>query len=79
MNDAGEACLSDIGISKIPFPMDFTQPYGTRSARWMAPELIAPNEESEDESPVTCRTDVYSYSMTVLEVCHTHLSRRPQC
>jgi hypothetical protein len=69
VNDVGEACLSDIGVSKMPFPLDWTQPFGTRSARWMAPELIAPSDESEDDYPVTCQTDVYSFSMTVMEVC----------
>lgn len=69
VNDAGEACLSDIGISKIPFPLDWTQPFGTRSARWMAPELIAPNDDGADDYPVTRQTDVYSFSMTVIEVC----------
>lgn len=69
MNDVGEACLSDIGVSKMPFPLDWTQPFGTRSARWMAPELIAPSDESEDDYPVTCQTDVYSFSMTAIEVC----------
>jgi serine/threonine protein kinase len=78
VNDIGEACLSDIGVSKMPFPLDWTQPFGTRSARWMAPELIAPNDEGEDDYPVTCQTDVYSFSMTVIEIltCRLPFSHR---
>jgi serine/threonine protein kinase len=70
VNDAGEACLSDIGAGKMSFPSDWT--FGTSSIRWMAPELMISHESNEDDH-VTCQTDVYSFSMTVIEVCPTRI------
>jgi len=68
IDESGNACLSDVSIARVSFPLDWTQAHGTGSARWMAPELIDPKEESEDEYPVTLRTDIYSFGMTILEV-----------
>lgn len=73
VNDAGEACLSDIGVAKIPFPLDWIHWHslGPKSVRWMVQELIVPNADCEEDYPVTCQTDVYSFSMTVIEACPT--------
>jgi serine/threonine protein kinase len=65
----GNARLTDLSIAKVTFPSDWTQAHGFRGARWMAPELINPQDDSEtEESPVTRQTDIYSFAMTILEV-----------
>ena len=44
----------------------------------MAPELIDPNDDEDDDYPVTCQTDVYSFGMTVLEVRLSFRRRLPE-
>jgi len=73
VDDAGNACLSDVSIARVAFPSDWTHAHGTGSARWLAPELIDLKDEDGDEYPVTCLSDVYSFGMTVLEI----ISGRP--
>jgi hypothetical protein len=70
VNAAGEACLTDIGTSIIPYPPDWTMA-NREGARWMAPEVMDPGTECEPDSDVyavTCESDVYSFAMTALEV-----------
>lgn len=68
VNDAGEACLCDIGVSNISFPQEWNQAHGTGSARWTAPELMNPKEDDDATCPATTQSDVYSLGMTILEV-----------
>jgi hypothetical protein len=70
VNDAGEACLTDIGTSIIPYPHDWTMA-DRESARWMAPEVMDPGPDTgadTGEYAVTPKSDVYSFAMTTLEV-----------
>jgi len=67
IDETGNACLSDVSIARVSFPLEWTQAHGTGSARWMAPELIDP-QEGADEYPVTLHTDIYSFGMTILEI-----------
>ena len=73
MNDAGEACISDFGLSRILETSGFTTKAGG-TCRWMAYELIVPPdnyEEDEEEEYVpqpTIASDVWAFAMTALEV-----------
>ena len=68
----GEALISDFGLSRVIEDITETPAYTTLTSggsnRWCAPELM-----NEISSP-TLTTDVYSFSMTILE-CLT--SERP--
>jgi len=70
VNESGEACLTDIGTSTIPYPPDWSVS-NREGARWMAPEVMDPGPDYEfdaDVYPVTPESDVYSFGMTALEV-----------
>ena len=70
VNDAGDACLTDIGTSIIPYTPDWTMA-NREGARWMAPEVMDPGPDCEADSDlytVTPESDVYSFAMTALEV-----------
>jgi len=70
VNEAGEACLTDIGTSTIPYPPDWSVA-NREAARWMAPEVMDPGPDYEfdpDVYPVTTDSDIYSFGMTALEM-----------
>lgn len=70
MDDAGHACIADFGLSKIVYsalsrttvrsPSSVSLTGGT--LRFMSPEQF--------RGKITKASDVYSYSMTLYEVCH---------
>lgn len=71
IGDDGNAKLSDFGISRMLESRGTTTKTIGGTVRWMARELILPDEDEEDDcaaAPVTCQTDVWSFGMTVLEV-----------
>jgi serine/threonine protein kinase len=75
VNDKNEASIADFGLSRILETSGFTTKSIAGTSRWMACELIAPEEEDEDHPPeLTKATDVWAFAMTVIEViepkCH---------
>jgi serine/threonine protein kinase len=69
VNDNDEACISDFGLSRILEVTGFTTKSVGGTCRWMAQELIAPDEDDEESTPrVTMESDVWAFSMTVIEV-----------
>jgi serine/threonine protein kinase len=66
VNDDLEATLTDFGISRILQISGFTMTTTAGTWRFMAPELL----EAEDEpiTQVTASTDVWAFSMIVLEM-----------
>jgi serine/threonine protein kinase len=73
MNDDGTPLLSDFGRSKFIDHRGFTTAFAG-SARYMAPELTAAEPDIDDEAldnqvpNLTKKTDVFAFSMVVLEV-----------
>lgn len=70
ITDDGKPVLTDIGISNIPRPPDWTIATG-ESTRWMAPEIMAPDPQPsriEDYIYATVASDIYSFGMTILEI-----------
>lgn len=80
MNDAGEACISDFGLSRILETSGFTTKGAGGTCRWMAYELMVPPddyEEDEEEEYIpqpTLKSDLWAFSMTALEVSPSSLS-----
>lgn len=65
INDEGRAQIIDFGLSKLALLTGFTtQQQGQRNPRYCAPELL----RQEIIRP-TFESDVYGFSMTVLQVC----------
>ncbi|KAL0961021.1 hypothetical protein HGRIS_006013 [Hohenbuehelia grisea] len=73
VNDAGTACLSDIGISLIPIPPTWTLDT-TLYSRWLAPEIILPGSADHSIGLASPEADVYSFAMTAIEMT---TGRRP--
>ncbi|KAJ3781707.1 kinase-like domain-containing protein [Lentinula aff. detonsa] len=66
----GVPVLTDIGLSFLPVPPDWTIPSGD-GARWLAPEVMDPHStksSSKFDCHTTTMSDVYSFGMTMLEV-----------
>ncbi|KIP10766.1 hypothetical protein PHLGIDRAFT_64906, partial [Phlebiopsis gigantea 11061_1 CR5-6] len=63
----GTACLADFGLSRVKLQttvalnLDPTPQKGT--VRWMAPEQLGGSSASR-------KTDIYSFAMTIYEVCY---------
>lgn len=69
INDEGQACLTDFGLSRILQTTGFTTKTPTGTPRFMAPELHVNGEGDEEALPRTTKaSDVWAYAMTVLEV-----------
>ena len=66
MNDEHEVRIADFGLSRILGEPGFTTKSVGGTYRWMAPELLAPGEESVPQ--VTMASDVWAFGMTVIEV-----------
>ena len=60
VNDGGDALLSDVGIGIIPVPPNRAL-IRSHDSRWMAPEVYTQG--------ASAASDVYSFAMTVMEVC----------
>ena len=63
ISDSGDAVLCDFGLSRILGAEGFTTENAVCSARWTA------RERFEDQL-WTCKSDIWSFGMTVLEVLH---------
>ena len=66
----GTACLADFGLT------DFIETLGQNSAshyqgstRWLAPELIHPDDFALEKFQKTRATDIYAFAYVCLEVC----------
>jgi serine/threonine protein kinase len=69
INDEGRSQIIDFGLSKLASLAGFTtQQRGQRYARYCAPELLR-----QDTIRPTFESDVYGFSMTVLQVCEFQL------
>lgn len=69
INDNLEASLTDFGLSRILQKSGFTTKTGAGSFRFMAPEQMKICLIDEEPLPrVTAATDVWAFSMTVIEV-----------
>ena len=64
------ARLTDFGMSVIAegTGYNYNSIHGGGAIRWTAPELIDPEEFGSETSRPTCPSDVYSLSLTVIEV-----------
>lgn len=70
MDDNEDARISDFGISRISDASDSTSECGG-TARWMAYELVAPDDEDDEDDNKyqnTTASDVWAFAMTILEV-----------
>jgi len=66
VNDEHEVRIADFGLSRILGEPGFTTKSVGGTYRWMAPELLAPGEESVPQ--VTMASDVWAFGMTVIEI-----------
>ncbi|GAW04957.1 kinase-like protein [Lentinula edodes] len=69
ITDDGVPVLSEIGLSLLPTPPDWTIP-SDDGTRWMAPEVMDPRSISSSnfDCLTTPMSDVYSFGMMMLEV-----------
>ena len=67
INDKGEASLIDFGVARILQTSGFTTKTSQATWRYFAPEMM--NSDDDIIQRVTTETDVYAFSMTVIEVC----------
>jgi serine/threonine protein kinase len=78
IDEQGHAHLADYGLVFIIESSDFTSIKTAGTCRWTAPEIMNPPEEDPTEEEVdiddelgasfTMSSDVYAFSMTVIEV-----------
>ncbi|CCM00443.1 uncharacterized protein FIBRA_02475 [Fibroporia radiculosa] len=72
INDEGSACLIDFGLTASVHNVDTigaitTTSNSTGSTRWMAPELLDPEQYGLDEARLSYRRDVYALAMVMYE------------
>lgn len=67
INDDGQACLADFGLSRVVGASGFTTQTASTTLRFTPPELI-PLEDHEEILKATAASDVWAFSMTVIEV-----------
>lgn len=75
INDEGEACLSDFGLSRILLASGFTTKSYSGTWRFMAIELLELGENEEVMPKVTKASDTWAFGMTVVEVCSKPLAK----
>lgn len=69
IGDDGEVRLTDLGLARILEVSGFTTRTPSSTFRFMAPELVPLEEQAEMPIPrVTAATDVWAFSMCVIEV-----------
>ncbi|KAF7968619.1 hypothetical protein HWV62_30013 [Athelia sp. TMB] len=68
INDEREASISDFGLSRLLQYTGFTTKVVGGTYRWMAFELVNPENDEEEEPAITTATDVWAFAMTVLEI-----------
>ena len=70
INDEGKASLIDFGLSLTLQATGFTTPMASCTLRYLAPERVDfANAEDKVIPRATKKTDVWAFSMTVVEVC----------
>ncbi|THH32082.1 hypothetical protein EUX98_g2114 [Antrodiella citrinella] len=69
VNESGDACLTDFGMSLISeaAAYNFASKHGGGALRWQAPELIDPEEFGLESSRPTPQSDVFSFACTAIE------------
>jgi serine/threonine protein kinase len=71
INDKHEASITDFGLSRILETSGFTTKNVAGTCRWMAYELLQPEDDDDDDTeysvPITAATDVWAFGMTVIE------------
>ena len=70
MDDNGQACLCDFGLSSLTanaYGSIFMQTCVGGTPRYAAPELFC-SDEDEDKPLVACSNDVYSFGSVAFEV-----------
>jgi serine/threonine protein kinase len=75
IDDEGHAVIADYGLVFVIETTDFTSTKTAGTCRWMAPEVMNPEEEQEEDldsqEPAvlfTTYSDIYAFAMTVFEV-----------
>jgi len=69
VTDEGVACLTDFGLIFLIDQAEFTRHKIAGPARWSAPEVLDPLENSTNEfAPYTKETDIYAFGMTAIEI-----------
>ncbi|KAH7928694.1 kinase-like protein [Leucogyrophana mollusca] len=72
INDQGEACLTDFGLSRIIETTGFTTKNLSGTTRHLAYELLLVSSDPELASPtalrVTVATDIWAFGMTALQI-----------
>lgn len=68
IGDRGEAILSDYGLSCVLEMSGFTTKMQSATWRYTAPELLLASEDGGYSPRVTKATDLWSLSMTIIEV-----------
>ena len=81
INDNGDAVIADFGLSTFPecrsdwnFATGYsdTEDYensGIGTLRWMAPELLLPEDFDRATARPTFASDIFAFGMTIYEVC----------
>ena len=69
MDDNGEPCLADFGLSRLEAGLMAEPPslVNAGSFRWKAPELLFPRDYGGTGERTTA-SDMYAFGMTCLEV-----------
>ena len=71
----GRACIADFGLSTLLTQLGgstFATTYRAKgTVRWMAPELLLIEDDSE--TIPTTEMDVYSFGSIMLQVCDPHI------
>lgn len=73
INEAGNACLSDFGLTGVVYGLDTVNPVTPGSVvpgsiRWMAPESLDPEGAGVETMSALRESDVHSFSMVAWEV-----------
>ena len=73
VDDKGNACLTDFGLSLIAeaSAYNYGSVHGGGAIRYQAPELIDPEEFGLESSRPTPASDIFSFACTAIEVCYS--------
>ncbi|TDL22634.1 kinase-like protein [Rickenella mellea] len=72
IDDAHRACLADFGLARITHDAQTASAITTSTAqhgsiRWMAPELLNPEQAGREDSRASAESDIYAVGMVILE------------
>ena len=81
IDDKLHACLADFGLSAVTYDPNTVNAISTSSSvngsiRWMAPELLNPEEAGLEHVRPSSEADIYAFSMLMWEVSSLALSSR---